>query len=303
MDRHILGIDVGGTNVKLGIVAPGGKITARANIATKKYSRSKHQLIKAMVHASTDLMAAEGLRPDDFCGVGIGLPGLIDPVEGVVRYLPNIAGWRNVPLQSILEKDLGLPVFIENDVNMITLAEWRFGAGQGYRNFMCITLGTGVGGGLILNDSMYRGEGFVAGEVGHMPLGDTTLEGHIGNRVLREKAGKIFKNKSIELPDVFALAKQGNVRAVEFWEEVGVHLGTTLAGVINLLNIRLVIVGGGVSNNFRFFAPALKATIKARAMRVQAGMVKVARCKLHDDAGIIGARILVEEFLIGKASQ
>lgn len=303
MDRHILGIDVGGTNVKLGLVAPNGKIIARANIATKEHSRNKSQLIKAMVQTGTDLIAAEGLSKKDFCGVGIGLPGLIDPVEGVVRYLPNIPGWRNVRLQSIMEQSLGLPVFIENDVNMITLAEWRFGAGQGCRNFLCITLGTGVGGGLILNDAMYRGEGYVAGEVGHMPLGDATLEAHIGNGVLREKAAKIFKNKNIQLPDVFQLANQGNVRAIEFWSEVGTYLGTTLAGVINLLNIRLVIVGGGVSNNYKFILPALKATIKARAMRVQAGMVKVARCKLHDDAGIIGARILVEEFLIGRESK
>ncbi|MCA9404124.1 MAG: ROK family protein [Candidatus Omnitrophica bacterium] len=300
MDRHILGIDVGGTNVKLGIVAPGGKIVARANIGTKNHSRSKLQLIKAMVQTAGELIASEGLAKQDFCGVGIGLPGLIDPVGGIVRYLPNIPGWRNVRLQEIMANDLGLPVFIENDVNMITLAEWKFGAGVGYENFICITLGTGVGGGLILNNAMYRGEGFVAGEVGHMPLGESTLEGHVGNGVLAERAGKIFKIRNMQPPDVFRLAQEGNARAIEFWEEVGTYLGTTLAGVINLLNLRLVIVGGGVSNNYRFFAPAMKATLKAKAMRVQAGMVKVTRCKLHNDAGIIGARILVEEFLIGK---
>lgn len=300
MNRHILGIDVGGTNVKLGIVAPDGKIVARANIATKKYSRNKFHLIKAMVQTSEDLIETEGLTKQHFCGIGIGLPGLIDPFEGIVQYLPNVPGWRKVPLQRIMREAMGLPVFIENDVNMITLAEWKYGVGRGFENFLCITLGTGVGGGLIINNALYRGEGYVAGEIGHMPLGDSTLEGHIGNHILQERAGKIFKNKNIRLEEVFDLAQKGNVRAMEFWSEVGVYLGTTLAGVINLLNIRLVILGGGVSNNYKFIGPAVKATIKARAMKVQAGMVKVTRSKLHDDAGIIGARILVEEFLIGQ---
>jgi len=148
---------------------------------------------------------------------------------------------------------------------------------------------------LVLNGSLYRGEGFVAGEIGHMPLEGKTLEAFVGNRFLQEKAGKIFKNKNIELEDVFELAKIGNVRAVEFWNDAGVHIGTTLAGVISLLNLRLIVIGGGVSGNFRFLNPAIKKTIQTRSMKVQASMVKVVRSKLLNDAGIIGAQILVKD--------
>lgn len=299
MDKHIIGIDVGGTNVKLGVVSPEGKITARQHISTKKFIRNKSQLIDAIVAATRELIKTQNLSEADIEGVGMGLPGLIDPIKGVVNYLPNIPGWKNVPLRKILQDKLGLPVCIDNDVNVITLAEWKYGAGVGFKNFICITLGTGVGGGLILNGEMYRGEGYVAGEVGHMPLEDKTLEGFVGNSRLQEKAGKMFKNKNIQLEEVFELAKLGNSLALEFWQETGNYIGTTLAGVINLLNVRLVVIGGGVSNNFKFLSPAIKHTLQTKCMKVQAAMVKVVRCKLHDDAGIIGAKILLKDPTIG----
>jgi len=106
----------------------------------------------------------------DVLGIGIGLPGLIDVGKGVVRVLPNIPGWENVPLKRLLEKKTGLRVQLENDVNMITLGEWVYGAGRGKKDLLCITLGTGVGAGLILNNNIYRGPGFAAGEIGHAPI-------------------------------------------------------------------------------------------------------------------------------------
>ncbi|MGE0268869.1 MAG: ROK family protein [Candidatus Omnitrophota bacterium] len=299
MNKYIIGVDVGGTNIKLGIVSPDGKIIARQHFSTKKFSRNKTKLINAIVSTAEGLLLEQKLSKGDIEALGIGLPGLIDPVKGIVSYLPNIPGWRNVPLKKILQDKIGLPVFIDNDVNVITLAEWKYGAGIGYQNFICVTLGTGVGGGLILNNAMYRGEGYVAGEIGHMPLDDRTLEGFVGNGVLQEKAGKMFKNKNIRLEEVYDLAKIGNTLAKEFWQEAGAYIGTTLAGVINLLNLRLVIIGGGVSNNFKFLNPAIKDTLQKKCMKVQAGMVKVVRCKLQDDAGIIGAQILVKDPTIG----
>ncbi|MBP9854889.1 MAG: ROK family protein [Candidatus Omnitrophica bacterium] len=295
MNKYIIGIDVGGTNVKLGIVSPKGKITARHNFSTKKYSQNKTQLINALVSNIEALLAEHNIPKKDIGAIGMGLPGLIDPIKGLVHYLPNIPGWKNVPLKKILQDKLGLPIYMDNDVKVITLAEWKYGAGVGYENFMCITLGTGVGGGLVFNNKMYRGEGYVAGEIGHMPLYDKTLEGLVGNKVLQQRAAKIFKNKDISLEEVYRLADLGNDRAKEFWQETGNYIGTTLAGVINLLNLRLIIIGGGVSNNFKFLSPAIKSTIDEKCMKVQAKMVKVVRCKLHDDAGIIGAQILVKD--------
>ncbi len=305
MKHYTIGVDVGGTNIKLGLVDRSGVIVARAFLDTKSFYKRKTKLIDEIVGAIRDLIDEKKLVSKDILGIGLGLPGLIDSKRGIVNFLPNVPGWKNVPLKSIIQKKLYIPTFIDNDVNVITLGEWKFGAGKGYKNLMCMTLGTGVGGGLILNGSLYRGEGFVAGELGHMPLnekgpdcncgGSACFEYYVGNGCLLKKAAKIFKRKDIQLPEVFRLAKHGNVRAIRFWEETAVHIGNGLVGVVNLLNLRLIVIGGGVSNNFQFLGKTINAVIRRRAMRVQSKMVKIVRAKLGDDAGIIGAQVLVKE--------
>ncbi|HOY09256.1 MAG TPA: ROK family protein, partial [Candidatus Omnitrophota bacterium] len=231
-------------------------------------------------------------------------PGLIDTEKGIVRILPNIPGWRNVPLQRMMEDRLGLPTRIENDVNLITLGEWKYGAGIGCRNLVCMTLGTGVGSGLILDNRLYRGEGFAAGEIGHMPLkrhglkcncgGSACFERYVGNTVLVKKARRLFRDKTITLEQVSLLAAREDPRAVAFWHETAVTVGDALTGVVNLLNPRLIIIGGGVANAHRFLFKTITDTIRARAMTVQGAMFVIKRANLGDDAGLIGARVLVD---------
>ena len=167
-----IGVDVGGTNIKLGLVAPSGKIIAKTNLITKSYVHHPRHLIDALVAAIRALLLENGKTLKDIAGIGIGLPGLIDVPKGNVIFMPNIPGWKNIPLRRIIQTQLKLPVFIDNDVNLVALGEWKLGAGKGYKNLVCITLGTGVGGGLILDGALYRGEGFVAGEIGHIPLNE-----------------------------------------------------------------------------------------------------------------------------------
>lgn len=305
IQRLILGIDVGGTNIKFGVINSKGRIIARSNLVTRSYIRNKTKLIDALKSGIQDLLAGNNLHFSDLQGIGIGLPGLIDPPGGVVKFLPNIPGWKNVPLKKILQKKFRVPIFIENDVNLITLGEWRFGAGMGVTNMVCMTLGTGVGGGLILNNQLYRGQGYVAGEIGHMPLnekgpgcncgGKACFERYVGNRYLQRKILKVFKNKKLTLQDTGMLAARGDRKAVRFWEETAVHIGNALTGVVNLLNPTHIVIGGGVSNRPPFFFKTIEKTIKGRAMTVQAAMCKVVRAKLGDDAGIVGARVLVNE--------
>ena len=305
MKHYTIGVDVGGTNIKLGLVGRSGRIVTRAFLDTKSFYKSKKKLINAIVGEIHDLIKEEKLVSKDILGIGLGLPGLIDSKRGIVNFLPNIPGWKNVPIKNIIHEKLRIPTVVDNDVNLITLGEWKFGAGKGYKNLMCMTLGTGVGGGLILNGALYRGEGFVAGELGHMPLnekgpdcscgGSGCFEYYVGNGYLLKKAAKIFKNKNIQLPDVSYLAEQGNMRAIQFWEETATHIGNGLVGVVNLLNLRLIVIGGGVSNNYRFLGKTIRAVIKRRAMKVQSKMVKTVRAKLGDDAGIMGAQVLVKE--------
>ncbi len=305
-----IGVDVGGTNIKLGLVAPSGRIIAKTNLMTKSYVRHPRQLINALVAATRALIRENGKTLRDIAGIGIGLPGQINSPKGVVIFLPNVPGWKNVPLRKIIQRQLRLPVFMANDVNLIALGEWKLGAGKGYKNLVCITLGTGVGGGLILDGKPYRGEGFVAGEIGHIPLNEQgpacncggmgCFERYVGNRTLMAKAAKIFGKKNIRLEDTFVLASRGNARAIRFWQETATRIGNALVGVINLLNPRLIVIGGGVAGNYKFMETTIKKVIRRRAMKVQGDMVRIVRARLGDEAGILGAHILVKESILGR---
>jgi glucokinase len=305
MGLYTIGVDVGGTNIKIGLVNAQGHIVGRHSFGTQNYSQKPQDLIRAILEAVEFLMSKHKIVRKDLAGIAFGLPGLVDPHKGIVKFLPNIPKWKNIPLKKIVEKHLKIPAFLENDVNMITLGEWKFGAGKGYANMMCVTLGTGVGGGLIFNNALYRGEGFVAGEIGHMPLnekgpacscgGYACFEQYVGNKVTVPQVRKLFHNNKIAFPDIYPLAVAGNKKALKFWQDVGTHVGNGLVGVVNLLNPRLIIIGGGVSNNLRFMIKTIEDIIQKRAMPVQSKMVKIVRAKLGDDAGIIGAHVLVKE--------
>ena len=303
MKNYVIGIDVGGTNIKLGLVNPSGKIISRTNLETKAFIRNKKRLIDALIQAVKDLISQNGLKKKDIAGIGIGFPGLVDPVQGNVIFLPNIPGWKNVPFRQIFKNRLGIPTFIDNDVKLITLGEWRYGAGRGVKNLICLTLGTGVGSGLVLNNQLYRGASYVAGELGHMPLNEKglscncggygCLETYIGKNYLYKSAGKMMNRKGVTTPEMFKLANQGNPKALKFWKEISTHLGNGLVGIVNLLNPELIIIGGGVSNNYKYIFPTVRGVIQKKAMIAQRSIVRIVRGQLGDDAGIIGAKALV----------
>lgn len=306
MNGYVIGIDVGGTNIKVGLVDPKGVIRARLFLPTKKYVRSKQKLIEAIIFGCYEIIKKSGLKKSLVVGIGIGLPGLINTEKGLVYSLTNIPGWKNVPLKKIIESKLKIPTFIDNDVNVITLAEWKYGAGRKMRNMICITIGTGLGGGLIINNALYRGEGFAAGEVGHIPLNEKgkacqcggwgCLETYAGNRYLNGEARKEF-HSNIVLEDVTQKAQKGNKAAIRFWKQVGEHIGNGLTGVVNVLNPRCIVIGGGISNAPQDMFRSIDKVIKKRAMHVQGKMVWICKSKLGNDAGIIGTHVLVKEML------
>lgn len=306
MKRYVIGIDVGGTNIKIGLVDPRGVIKTRFFLPTRNFIRTKKHLIEGLTAGCREIMEKSGITRSAVVGVGIGLPGLINAQKGLVYSLTNISGWKNVPLAKIIKDRLGVPVFIDNDVNVITLAEWKYGAGREMKNMVCITIGTGLGGGLILNNALYRGEGFAAGEVGHVPVSEQgrkcqcggwgCLETCTGNRYLNIDAVKRF-GKKITLEAVSKKAKQGNKKAIRFWAEVGEHLGNGLTGIVNVLNPRRIVVGGGIANAPECMLKAARKTIRSRAMHVQGKMVRVVRSTLKNDAGIVGTYVLVQEML------
>jgi len=304
--RFIIAIDLGGTNLKCALLDSQLRIVAKKSFNTKNFN-NKAKLINGIANSINSFILEQGLTKNVILGVGIGLPGPVDPALGLVHFLPNIPGWREVGLKKILELKTKLSVFIDNDAKLMTLAEHTVGAAKGYANALCLTLGTGVGGGLILNQQLYRGFDNAAGELGHIPLnengpacgcgGKACLEKYVGNNVILKEAYRLF-GKTITLEKLSGLAKNKNSKAIKFWSNVGKKLGLGLTGIVNLLNLDVIIIGGGVAQAGKVLFASVRQTISKRAMSVQSKRIKIFRAKLGNDAGLIGAGLLVKEKLI-----
>ncbi len=303
--RFIIAIDLGGTNLKCALLDSRLKIKARSSLDTKSFN-NKSKLITGITDSVAAFILNQGLNRSVIAGVGIGVPGPVNTLKGIVHFLPNIPGWKEVNLKAILERRTGLPVFIDNDAKLMTLAEHKTGAARNYRNALCLTLGTGVGGGLVINNSIYRGSDNAAGELGHFPLNPKgplcgcgargCLETYVGNQRIIKQARKLFGPR-ISLERVTQMAAKNNFQAIKFWSQVARKLGIALSGIINLLNLDVVVIGGGVSGAGKVLFKNIKSTVFQQAMRVQARRVKIVKAKLGKDAGIIGAGYLVKERL------
>ena len=303
--KFIIAIDLGGTNLKCSLLDSSLKIKAKTSFSTRSFN-NKQKLIQGIADYINDFILKQGLNRSVILGAGIGFPGPVDTFKGIVHFLPNIPGWKEVNVKHNLEHKTKLPVFIDNDAKLMCLAESKVGKAARYSNVLCLTLGTGVGGGLIINNSLYRGNDNSAGEFGHIPINEkgplcgcgsyACLETYIGNKAIIKEAIKIF-GPDISLEGISSLARKNNRLAVEFWNEVGKKLGLALSGVVNLLNLDAVVIGGGVSYAGRSLFESVKNTIRNRAMSIQARRVKIFKASLGVDAGIIGAGYLVKERL------
>ncbi len=300
---YIIGIDLGGTSVKLALFKrKSKKIIRRSTFSTNEFP-SKDALLKKIVKSINSLISDSSLKKSSILGVGIGVPGPVDNKAGRVYYFPNIPGWKDVNLKKILQARLKLPVTVDNDTNLMALAELNFGLAKNAKNCLCLTLGTGVGGALILNGSLFRGSTSVAGEFGHVPIslngpacncgGRGCLERFIGNKRILAKARMIF-GKGISLEQLSQFAKRGERKAISVWEELGFYLGVALSGFVNIFNPDLIIIGGGLSGAGDCLFNKVRVTVKARAMKPHAEAVKILKASLGPDAGLIGAGILAD---------
>lgn len=301
--RFIISVDLGGTNLKIALLDLDYNIRYKKLLDTKTFVK-KEDLILAIIDSIEDVLEKKQIRKTHILGVGLGLPGPIDVKEGIVHFFPNIPGWKEVNLKKILKMSLKLPIFLDNDANLMCLAEHKLGAAKGLKNVVCLTLGTGVGGGIIIEGKLYRGSTFAAGEIGHVSInekgpkcncgGIACLEAYIGNIRIIKEAKKIFK-RGISLEELGSLAKKQNKRALNIWIKVGKRLGIALSGVVNLLNLDAIIIGGGIANVGNVLLDRVRDTIRRRAMSVQARHIRVLKAKSGNDAGLIGAAILVKE--------
>ncbi|MCX5695305.1 MAG: ROK family protein [Candidatus Omnitrophica bacterium] len=303
--KFIISIDLGGTNLKVALLDLNCQIKDKEVLSTRSFLE-KDDLILGIVHSVNRFIKYNNLNKAQILGVGLGLPGPIDAKNGIVHFFPNIPGWKEVKLRDILRKNLGLSVFIDNDAKLMSLAEFKMGAAKGFNNILCMTLGTGIGGGLIINSRLYRGFNNAAGEIGHLPINENgpdcncgssgCLEAYVGNNRIIAEAKKAFK-RDISLEELSRLADKHNRIAMDVWNKAGRHLGFALAGVVNLLNLDAIVIGGGVAKAGNVLFDSIIKTLKNQAMSVQAKRVKILKAKLGNEAGLIGGAIMVKEGL------
>ncbi len=310
----VAGVDIGGTFVKVGLVR-GSSILFEERWETAAARPGPVGVEKAIAESVRRLARRAGGR---VTGVGVGVPGLVDYPSGVVRNCANLKGWNRVPLKSRLARRLRLPVMVDNDVHAMTLAEWRYGAGRNARNLVCLTLGTGVGGGLVLDGKLYRGRGGPSGEIGHLwverngircPCGARgCLERYVGNqdvlRLVRRQLRSGVKSRLTRMlsgrldqltpESIDRACEQGDPFARRVWAEVGERVGLALANVATLVNPERIVVGGGLAQAGRWILDPLRDTLHRRVMR-GLGRIPVLPAQLGPRAGMIGASMLISE--------
>lgn len=292
-----LGIDLGGTGIRLIRMAEDGRVDERPE--TIPVTDRGHAAVLAQLKAAVSRACGQG---GPLAAVGLGVPGFIHRDRGLVVGSPNFPDWRNVPIRRLLQRGLTVPLILENDANAAALGEAWLGAGRGGRGVMVmLTLGTGVGGGLVIDGSVLRGRDGMAGEIGHQtvdPDGPVCGCGNAGCVEAYASATGLTANYHRRTGrDPAALsgallarrAREGDAEARAIFGEMGWALGILCANLINLLNPTLIVVGGGLSGAWPLFRPAMSKEIARRAIRPAARGVTIRRARLGSAAGMIGA--------------
>jgi glucokinase len=315
--KYIIGVDIGGTFIKAAALDRHGHIVSTA----KRDARAMEGVAATMgevVEAARAVMADAGADTGQVCGVGMGVPGRHRSDQGICVYSPNFAGWSNVQVVAPVEEALGLATYMRNDVKTAALGEHRFGAGRGYRFVVMITLGTGIGGAAIIDGQLRLGssEGFA--EVGHMcvdPNGPRCGCGSHGcweafagrDGVIDRGLRAVQSGRETKLADAAAspegltpraiaeAAGSGDQVAQEVLAEIGFYLGVGIANLVQLYDPEIVIVGGGIAGAGEWLFGPMRRTCRARARMVTFDPKRIVAAELGDDAGVIGASVLVLE--------
>jgi glucokinase len=302
-----IGFDFGATTIKTGVVRD-GSILEKGKIIETRQDGNTDALIQEMIDEIQDLRT----KHPETEAVGFGVPGIIDPITGVVINLTNVKGWKQIPLRSIVEKKTRLVANLENDAKAMAYAEWRHGAGAQVPNVVCVTLGTAVGGALILNGKLYRGATFVAGEIGQMSIdyqgveyvygNKGALEAYVGHYKIAGRAKEIYLAAGKELRDeeadpknLSAAAARGDRVAQAVWQDIGLKIGVGLANVIWLVNPDRIVLGGGVAQAGEHLFKHIRETVKHRCEKTFWEKLEIVPATLGNEAGIIGAASLALE--------
>ncbi|HSJ15471.1 MAG TPA: ROK family protein [Longimicrobiales bacterium] len=316
--KWVIGVDLGGTNIVVGVLpidGGDGSVLAARSVPTEAARGAKYvvdRIVALVREAKAEVLAQHGGTASDFAGVGIGSPGPLDRSTGTVINTPNL-GWRNFPLRDLIANAVGLPATLDNDANCATYGEWWLGAGRNVDTLVGLTLGTGIGGGIVLNGEIFHGVCDAAGEIGHMSIDSTGRKCKCGNYGCLEAyaSGPAIALRAVEglesgieslLPalvngrleeitaaTVYEAVVLGDPYANEVMRETVRFLGAGIANIINILNPEMVVIAGGVTRAGEHLFVPLRAEVRRRAFRVALEACQIVPAQLPGVAGVIGA--------------
>lgn len=308
-----IGCDLGGTNIKAGLVnIDNGQVLISNSIPTLA-RQGPEAVLQRMSQLISDLISESKMDVKEIGGLGISAPGVIDLETNTTLFLPNLySEWRNIPVGKRMESYLGLDVAMLNDVRAITFGEWAFGAGKGVDSMACFAIGTGVGGGLVVNNQLVLGFGGTAGELGHQtvdlngPLCGCGNNGCVevyasGPGIAAEAARGVrqgWSSKIVELidhdlnqltPEVVAkAAKMGDELALNVWERAGTYLGVGIANILTCVGVKRIVIAGGVAKAGDLLINPINRVVKQRVQLMPVEKVDIIKAKLGNDAGTVG---------------
>lgn len=312
--KLVIGIDIGGTKIDVGVIEPSGKILKKTRIYV-----NVHEGLNAIIQSIYDAIekVTDGIKTS-IHGIGIGAPGQVDVKNGIVLFAPNL-GWKDVELKKLIHKRYKLPVEIENDANCGALAEANFGAGSRANNLIWITVGTGIGGGIIIDGNLMQGAGFAGGEIGHMTMKKNGPVCGCGNKgcleilaagpaIIHQIRKKIVSGtqtailkmidndlNKITVGIASNAADMGDKLSIKVLNRAGEYLGIGVTNLANILNPEIIILGGGVMEVAgHHLLKIIKNTVQNRALSVVKNNLKIELSKLGNEAGLIGASLLIQ---------
>ncbi|MEO7218625.1 MAG: ROK family protein [Gemmatimonadaceae bacterium] len=326
-EQYIIGVDLGGTNLSVGAMPIDGSreiglrtLPTHAELGANAVSDRIAEMIEGVV---TELKNETGAKREDVMGVGIGSPGPLDRERGVVIFTPNL-GWRDYPLRDEISKRVNMRATLDNDANCATLGEFWRGAARGGRDVIGMTLGTGIGGGLVLDGRLYHGVSDAAGEIGHTSIETNgrrckcgnygCLEAYCSGPAIAERAREAFDGEVSPILDaliegdlarinahvVYEAARRGDIIAREVVRDTARFLGTGVANLINIFNPDTVVLAGGVTQAGEALMLPLQAEVKRRAFKVSVDACKIVLGSLPMSAGVVGAVATFKERVVGS---
>ncbi len=321
MDANVIGVDMGGTKILSAVVNASGNILATAKIPTQAKDDTSI-VIDRISDCIKEAFKKSEVSEDTIRAIGIGAPGPLDPETGVVIFAPNL-GWKDVPLKKELEARIGIPTFVDNDVNVGTLGEHTYGAGRGVQNLVGIFVGTGIGGGIILNGELFHGASKTAGEIGHIIVQEGGPKCGCGNRgclealASRTAMTKQLRNAIMKKGKKSAITKftDGDLQQIRsgtlakalrskdkltqnVFKKTTKYLGVGIGSIVNFLNPDMIVLGGGVVEALdKDFIKDIRKAAKKYALPDTLKGVQIVRAQLGDDAGVLGAAALARQRL------